>query len=244
MPQGAPLASGKLPYGSCPRMQPVGAHGARVADVDDGRVERVQPQPETDQEDRQRRQRPGRQAARARLARSCAQPDPDEARDQVEHRRVLQRHRPEHEATLEVPERDRERQERDEVERAQRPDAPPVHQRDQEDRAEREPEPRVVELAPEPALVAARHRPGHLRSRPGVQHLARAVVDLDLSDLAVLLPRVHVHRPGVERRVVARELRVLVEAPHPVGDLGVAQRDADHRRPPRDAGCSRSANGR
>ena len=112
------------------------------------------------------------------------------------------------------------------------------------DRAEREPETRVVELAAEPALVAARHAPAHLRARPGVQHLARAVVDLDLRDLAVVRAGVDVHRPRVERRVVGRVLRCApCSAAASRRPWGRAARCGSPRSP-RGGGCSRSANGR
>ena len=106
---------------------------------------------------------------------------------QVDERRVGERDAPEDLAAVEEPERDREREQREQVEVAQREQAAPVGEPEQEGGAEREPDGRAVDLlAAERAAVAARHLPGHLRARPRLGDDARLVVDLALGDLSGL----------------------------------------------------------
>ena len=60
---------------------------------------------------------------------------------------------------------------------------------------QRDPDVRRVDLAPERAVVAARHRPRHAEAGPRLEHRAGAVVDEDLADL-LLAPAAEVARPA------------------------------------------------
>ena len=77
----------------------------------------------------------------------------------------------------------------EQVEVANREQAPQVGEADEEHEAERAPDPRVVDLvAAERALVAAAHLPRDLWPGPGLEHDAARVVDTALGDLARLAP--------------------------------------------------------
>ena len=81
--------------------------------------------------------------------------------------------------TCETP--NAEQHEQVEVQQPERPAQ--VHERREEEQAERQPDVRGVQLAAEGALVAARHRPGHLGAGPLLEQGAAAVVHLDLDEL-------------------------------------------------------------
>ena len=69
----------------------------------------------------------------------------------------------------------------------QQPERPPdVDEGRQEEHAQRDPDPWSVELAPERAGIAARHRPCHLRARPLLEHRPAAVVHLHLDHLVAV----------------------------------------------------------
>ena len=110
--------------------------------------------------------------------------DPRHAAQQVEERRVGERHRREDLALVEEVERDPEREQDEQVEVPDRERLAQVGEAEEEDEAEPAPDPRVVDLAAEGAVVAAGHLPRHLRARPRLRHRARRVVHLGEHDLA------------------------------------------------------------
>ena len=149
--------------------------------------------------------------------------------EQVHEWRVHQRDGPEHEALVEVRERDRRGEQHQEVERAPREQSPEVDEPDQEHGAQREPDPRVVDASPERVVVPAGHRPGDLRPRPGRDDSPRRVVDHGLRDLSVAA-RVEVHRELLGSRVLVDDRRRGAVARQPVVDLRARARDRDHLR--------------
>jgi hypothetical protein len=207
---------------------PLRADDPGEADVDHVRGAHVQADPEAHEEDGggeehpHRPERPGRAAA-------PLPPDPRHAPEQVEERRVRERHRREDLAAVEEPERDAEREQDEQVEVSHRAQPAQVGEADEEDRAEGEPDPGVVDLAAERAAVPAGHLPGHLRARPRLGHLARLVVHLRQGDLArVGQGRPDSHRPDARLaevgRVGERLLRVALE---PARDLRRGERALD-----------------
>ena len=133
-------------------------------------------------------------------------------------------------ADVEVVEGDREGEEDEQVEVAHRGDAAEVRQPEQEDDAKREPDPRVVDPAPEGTVVAARHLPGDLRARPGLGHRPGLVVDLRVDDLArVGEVGPDLHRPGAGVLVEGRLLRQAFGrvAICPVCDLRIGEDGGD-----------------
>ena len=131
-------------------------------------------------------------ASRTHVGQSGREPEPRPvtpiqmpARDHPDERGIEERHRREHVAVVEVPERRRRREEHDEVEVAQRQRPPKVAEPDEKRDAERAPDPRVVDLvAAERALDAAQHPPRHLWPRPRADNRAARVVDRPFDDLA------------------------------------------------------------
>jgi hypothetical protein len=104
-----------------------------------------------------------------------------------------------------------------------------VRQPEDEDGAEGEPHPRVVDRSSEGAGVAARHLPGDLRAGPRLGDAA-ARVHLRLDDLSGIgqrRPDIHLPSPGfvVERPLLRQRLGRI--ALHPVGDLGEAEDGLD-----------------
>ena len=204
------------------------ADDARVADVDHVRVLDVEADPEAEQEDGRAGQQPDR-PDRARLRRPAgAHAAPDHPSKQVEQRRVDDRHRREDVALVEVPERDAEREQGDQIQVPQRQRSAEVGQPDQEGGAEPEPDREAVDLlSPERAGRAARHLPGDLRACPGLDDLSGRVLDAagrDLPDavdgrpdldlpVPVLLVVGRLSRPRFLRVVAqpARDLRVRDE---------------------------------
>ncbi len=203
----------------------LGTDHARVADVDHVRALDVEPDPEADEEDRGAEKHPDRPARRSRRA-AVAEADPRPAQHHPDEQRIEERHRREDVAVVEVPERRGRREEEEQVEVAERERPLPVAEPDEEDEAERSPDPRVVDRrAAERAGRAARHPPRHLRACPRLRDLAGRVDHGALGDLAGVLPP-DLDRPLagllVVRRLVAatgvrvarepgRDLRVMLE---------------------------------
>ena len=145
---------------------------------------------------------------------------------------------------VEVPERDRERQEREQVEIPKRQRPAKIRKPEQEGRTEGEPDGEGVDLlASERALVAAGHLPGHLWAGPRFGDPGRRVVDLSLRDLSgvdlLVLAPPDMNRPaaalracgtlrrvGLVRRV--RDASLVRIAVEPVRDLVVG--DEERRR--------------
>ena len=142
-------------------------------------------------------------AAGRRAAPRPRERDPGQPRRQVDHRRVLQRHRRVDLAPVEPDQRDAERQQREQVEGAPRQQPPRAgggQQRDQEQQAQRDPDRRPRDRPPEGAVVAARHRPGHLGPGP------------HLGDLAALVGHQHLGLDGLLPLVVLADVEDGVDA--------------------------------
>src|SRR5688500_18324280 len=205
----------------------VGADHTRVADVDHGGALDVQPDAKAGEEDRARDQHPDRPGRTGGLE-SSSGADPGHARDHVEKRRVRERDAREDVASVEEPERDREREQREQIEVPQRERTTEVGEPDEEEQAEAEPDERLVDVAAaEGAWAAARHLPRDLRAGPGLGHETRAVFDPSVGDLAGLAPP-HLDPPhavlvvelGLHRSALPRV------ALQPVPDLGVGEEEA------------------
>src|SRR4029078_12721754 len=88
---------------------------------------------------------------------------------------------------VEERERDREAEEREQVEIPRRERPPQVRAPEQKDEAERQPDVRLQERLPsECAFAPSRHLPGDLRTRPRLDDASGRVLDDGLSDLARL----------------------------------------------------------
>ncbi len=204
---------------------PVGADDARVADVDHVRVADVQADAKAGDEHRRRGEHPHRPHRRP-ARRVIGARDPHATKEQPRERRIREQHRSEDVAVVEVPKGDREREQHDEVDVAHRERAAPVGEPEQEERAERQPEPGAVDRrTAERALVAARHLPGDLRPGPGRSDRAARIVDRAGRDLA-RLARPDVHRPNTlrESRVGDRSRRVALQ---PARNFAVAEEELD-----------------
>src|SRR5207244_12358402 len=93
-----------------------------------------------------------------RAYRSPAPADPDAAGEEVDERRICKRDAREDVALVEVPQRDRRKEEDGQVEVAEGEGPAKIGEAEHEQRAEREPDRNAVDLlAAERALVAARH---------------------------------------------------------------------------------------
>ncbi len=206
---------------------PAGSDHAGVADVDDAaRRLGVQPDPEAEQEHGRDGEHPdGPQ--RAQHASAAPKADPGRAAEEVEERRIGERHAREDVPAVEERERHGEGEQREEIEVPQRERPPQVGQAEQEDRAQREPDvPAVEGAAAERARAAAGHLPGDLWTGPRLGHAPGQVLDPDERHLTGLAgPGLHgpllSHR--VEVRGRARVGRVAVE---PVRHLRIVESDA------------------
>ena len=186
------------------RGDPVRPDDARVPDVDHARVRHVQRDAEAHQEQDCERE-PGdrdqrHEAASARPAR--AEPDPQHPHEQVREHGVHERHRDRDLPAVEEEVRRTEGEQREQVEvqHAERP--PRVHERQQEEHAQRQPHVRCVELAAELPRIAARHLPRDLPARPRLHHRATQVVHDHLRALLATLEEAHL---PPERPVEVRE---------------------------------------
>ena len=174
--------------------------------------------------------------------------DPEPAHDDPDEQRVEERHRREDVAVVEEPQRRRRREQEEQVEVAQRERPPPVREPDEEDEAERAPDPRVVDRrAAERAGRAARHPPRDLRAGPGLRHAAASRRRTLPCAISPALAPPDLHRPARRLRVVrllvaAARVRVARE---PGRDLRVALEDARARSPASaaPAAAARGANG-
>ena len=121
---------------------------------------------------------------------------------------------------VEEPQRDRERRQHQQVERAQRDRPPPVHQARDEQQAHRQQQPPAVDQPPVRVGQPARLHPADLRPGAHLGHLHPVVVHLDLGDL-VVLGVVEPHRPDpvVAQRRRGADLRIEVD---PVLELRLA----------------------
>ena len=238
--RGAPVLDREMAVGVDAVRDPLGADHAGEADVDHVRVPPVEADPEAADEHGRADQQPDRPHGRA-SRRAIFLPDPEAPRDQPDQAWIDERHRGEDVAAVEEPERNREREHHQQVNRAQREGPPPVDEPDQEERAEPEPVRIGVDLpAAERAGSSACHSPSDLRARVRGQHGAGHVVDRSCRDLAGLA-REDVHGPDAV--LVARadrgSRRVALE---PAGDLRVPQEDLLRGGPGearRSAGCGR-----
>jgi hypothetical protein len=155
---------------------PVRAHHARLAHVDNARVRHVQRDPEADEEHDRERDRHHREHREQRPRRRApAHADHQHPHEQVRQHRVDERRRPADLAAREADLRDAEPEQHEQVEVQQPERAPRVHERQQEQQAQRDPHVRRVEPAPERALVAARHPPADLMAGPRLGHARVAV---------------------------------------------------------------------
>ncbi len=99
----------------------------------------VEPHPEAEQEDGSGSERPGR-PDRAQRRTASAEPDPQPACEQVGEHRVDERDAPEDLAAIEEGERDRESEQREEVEVSHGERPAQIGEPDEEDQAEAEPD--------------------------------------------------------------------------------------------------------
>ena len=149
---------------------PLGADRPRVADVDHVRGLDVQPDLEAREEDRRGDEHPHR-PERPRPRGPTFDSHPQRPPEQVGERRVSERDAREDVAAVEVPERRREEEEREQVEVPQAAQTTKVGEPEQEDRTEAEPDPVVVDLrAPEGSGAAAGHSPRDLSAGEGLAH--------------------------------------------------------------------------
>ncbi len=112
-------------------------------------------------------------------------PDPQRPAEQVGERDVLQWDRDADFRPVEEEVGDAEAEQDEQVEVGDTPEAPPVDQAEQEDRAEGQEDVGGVELVPERSRVAAGHFPGHLVPGPGLTHGAGLRIDDDERHLFV-----------------------------------------------------------
>ena len=215
--------TGMCPYGISPFAIRCGADHAGEADVDHAPLRLdVQPDAEAGEEDacgREQPHRPDRRAtsaaARSRRAIQTQRPS------RYDERRIGERRAPEDLALVEEPQRDREREQREQVEVPQRERPAQVGEPERGRRAQKlsQSQTLLIVLPPKAPGAAACHRPGDLRPGPRLRHLAGAVVDLAEHDLA-RLARPGLHDPLVRSRaVLGVRLRLRRVAVEPVGDL-------------------------
>ena len=141
----------------------IGADHARVADVDHVRRTHIESDAKTREEHRQREQQPHRPYRRT-ARRPVLARNPHTAGKRPHERRVRERHRREDVAVVEEPQRHGERHECEQVDRSKPDRLPPVDEAEQEDAAERKPQPGLVDLrAAEGAVDTPRHPPRDLR---------------------------------------------------------------------------------
>ena len=155
-----------------------------------------------------RHQRPGRPPRPERRE--------QHAREQVQEHRIRERDRHADLAPVEEVVRDAEPEQDQEIE-VQQPERPPrVDEGREEEQAQREPYVRRVQLAPEGARVAARHRPRDLVAGPDLEDGPAAVVHLHLHDLVAATEEAHLPAPhtlrvgGRPQRPVTRGIVDLV----------------------------------
>jgi hypothetical protein len=162
---------------------PVGADHAGVADVDHPGVGDVERDPKRHQEcgpDRQPGDRRGRTQSLG-----AAEPDPQHAAEEIDERRIDERHRQPDVPRIERDLADPEREQHQQVEVDDSPPSPEVEQREEEDQRQRDPDVGGVQRVAELLRVAASHLPGDLVAGPGFADLAAAIVHEDLYDLLV-----------------------------------------------------------
>src|SRR5687768_9850112 len=110
--------------------------------------------------------------------------DPQAARKEISEHGIDEGGAGEDLSPVEECEREREAEEREQVEVADGKRLPQVRQAEEEDEAEPEPDVRAHERLPaECPLAPARHLPRDLRSRPRLGHPAGRVLDDGLRDL-------------------------------------------------------------
>ena len=174
------------------------------------------------------------------VRRPPAEPDQSERHEQVDEPRVDERHAREDQAVVEVPERDGEREQREQVEIAQRERPAQVGQADEEDGAEEEPDrheliffppnapdcPRAIAHATCGPVHASVTAPVRSSTRPVAIspagpdqtftfHCACQVVEVALGDEALLRVAADpvVHLPGGEEERDGARLRALSASP-------------------------------
>ena len=220
---------GHVAVGHLPVHDPLAADHPREADVDHAaRRLDVQPDAEAGEKDGRPCQQPHRPGGAGRARSTVAPGDPHAAAEQIEERRIRERRAPEDLALVEEAQRHREGEQRKQVEVAQREHPAQVRETEQEESAEREPDPGIVDrLTAEGARAATRHRPRDLWPRPRLHDCARAVVDLAEHDLA-RLARPRLHHPLVGRRpIVGVRLWVRRVPGEPVAHLAVPEEHVD-----------------
>ena len=156
----------------------------------------VQPDAEAGGEDGRRDEQPHRpHGSAARAAGRSARPRCSGTSSQTR-RRVGRPHRSEHVAVVEEPQRDREREQHDEIEVAEREQAAPVDEPDQEERAEPEPDRVAVDLRRRRTRRCSRAPSARRPAAPSTPRRSTrlAVVDGARRDLAGRA-REDVHRP-------------------------------------------------
>ena len=154
---------------------------------------------------------------------SAAKADPDHPREQIDEGRIGERHADADVGGVEEDLRDPEAEQDQQVQVHDPPPAAEVEEAEQEDRRQRQPDVRGVQLVAELARVAARHLPGDLVARPRLAHRSGRVVDDHLHPVRPI--RVEVHLPRARLGLSGRAEWAV--APALLGDLGVRTRDAD-----------------
>ena len=200
----------------------VGADHPRIADVDHAGVGDVEGDSKAEQERAGEAQPDGRRR-RPKPLPGAAEPHPEHPREEIDERRVGERHADADVGGVEEDRRDAERQQDQQVEVDDPPLAAQVEQAEQENRRERQPDVGGVQLVAELFRVAASHLPGDLVAGPRLAHRPGGVVDDHLHPLRPAVIEVHLPGAGLGLRGGAEP----PVAPALLGDLGIGASDAN-----------------
>ena len=213
---------------------PIGADDVGEADVDDLRIDDVHADPEDGQNDRRDRE-PAHRDHGDQRARTLPRPEPRDQHphEQIPEDRVDERDRPDDLALVEEELRDREREQDQQVEMQQAEGAPRVEEGQHEEDAERDPDPRLADVAGDGVLVAAGQLDLDLLVAPRLDDGPGPVVDDGLRDVGAVvevvdLPAIVTPRrdPGPHRRALGP---LVADVRRPVGDrdrLGAGELEA------------------
>ncbi len=219
--------------------QVVGADDALVAHVDHVGVDHVEHDPGHHEEDQAREQpRVARDRDQRLPALARAQSGHQQAHEQVDEHRVDRRHPYVELALVEEQLGDSEAQQHEQVQVQQPQRAARIHERSQEQQAERYPDPAVVERAARLVLPGTGEQKVDLWPGPDLEHPPADPVHVDLHDPYAVAAVGHLPAVGIAR--VARNRDQAVEAAlrqlrahlgHAHGDLhGLARGQAEPRR--------------
>ena len=148
-------------------------------------------------------------------------------REQVDQRRVGERDRGPDVGVVEEGQRDRERQQHQQVQVEQRQWPAEVEERRDEQQAQREPDVERVDVLSEGPPVAPGHRPGDLEAAPSFEHPPRGVGDDHLREFPAPVAREEAHLPAQGPFGVDRPVGAGVPAAG-VPDLGHRAGDRQH----------------